>query len=58
MSDSPTYLDGRCADELAKLFDEVQQAVELFWPIECGKTKFWLQGMQPKPYLPKIGVIR
>jgi hypothetical protein len=28
MSHSPTYLDGRCADELARLFDEVQQAVE------------------------------
>jgi hypothetical protein len=44
MSHSPTYLDGRRADELAKLFDEVQQAVELSWPIECGKSKFWLQG--------------
>jgi hypothetical protein len=44
MPQFPTYLDGRCADKLAKLFDEVQQAVELFWLIECGKAKFWLQG--------------
>lgn len=44
MSHSPTYLGGRCADELAKLFDEVQQAVELFWPIECGRLNFGLGG--------------
>ena len=44
MSHSPTYLDDRCADELAKLFDEVQQAVELFWPIECGRLNFGYEG--------------
>jgi hypothetical protein len=58
MSHSPTYLDDRCADELAKLFDEVQQAVELFWPIECGRLNFGYEGTPLKPYLPKIGAIR
>jgi hypothetical protein len=44
MSESPTYLVGRCGDRLAKICDEDQQAVDLIKPIECGKAKFWPEG--------------